>query len=246
MRDSRGAYTAERASALTGVPKSTVYYWARKGYVVPSSSPQSPKLWSFSDLLALRAVYWLRQPKDLVSGGGKPKRVVFSGLPARNPDIPRTSMPAVREALGQLRELDLDLFVEDPSFPEGLRPLLLVNRGGELLIHEPSQHPRRLDGQLAHGELMDLLAPMETAEGTLGPHLLRPRPLLRIVPKKLGGSPHVKDTRVETLSLAALQDSGYTEEGIARLYPFIPRQAVHESVDLEGQLRRNLEARAAA
>ena len=40
-------------------------------------------------------------------------------------------------------------------------------------------------------------------EGGTGPDLLRPRPQLRIVPGKLGGSPHVEHTRLETLALAS-------------------------------------------
>lgn len=239
-------YTAERASALTGVPKSTVYYWARRGHVVPTASPRSPKLWSFPDLLALRAVYWLRQPKDVMERIRGSAQVVFSRASEREPDIPRTSMPQVMSALEQLRELDLDLFTEDLQGDIGLRPTVLVNRDGEILIHPPGEYPRHLDGQAAHEDLMDLLAPMRTAEGTHGPDLLRPRPMLRIVPKKLGGAPHVKNTRVDTLSLDSLHSSGYTEEGVAKLYPFIPRQAIRESVELERQLRDNLSARAAA
>lgn len=245
MFDSAGVYSADRASALTGVPKSTVYYWARKGHVVPSASPQDPKLWSFQDLLALRVVYWLRQPKNIVQTAEE-TQVVFSDLPAENPDIPRTTMSAVRAALARLRELDLEPFTVDPETESGFRPTLVAKRNGELLVHPPGEYPYGLDGQRAHDELIDLLAPLRTVEGTYGPDLLRPRPLLRIVPKKLGGSPHVQDTRVETLSLDSLRRSGYSEEGVAKLYPFITKQAVRESVDLERQLRRNLEPRRAA
>lgn len=50
----RGEYTAERAAALSGVPKSTVHYWARQGILIPSGSPERVKLWSYGDLMALR------------------------------------------------------------------------------------------------------------------------------------------------------------------------------------------------
>ncbi len=66
--EARGAYTAERAAALSGVPKSTVHYWARQGILVPSVSPVRVRLWSYSDLLALRTIYWLRQTKQDPSG----------------------------------------------------------------------------------------------------------------------------------------------------------------------------------
>lgn len=245
IMDSQGAYSADRASALTGVPASTIYYWARKGHVVPSASQTKEKLWSFPDLLALKAVYWLRQPKKLVKSAGGGRATVFERGAGVAPDIPRTSMPAVVAALDQLRELDLEPFESDPHAENGLRPTILVTRRGEILIRPPGESPRELSGQEVL-EWMDLVAPMITAEGTHGPNLFQPRPLLRIVPRKLGGSPHVRDTRVETLSLDALRKSGYSEEGIAKLYPFIPREAIRQSVQLEQQLRSNVRRRAAA
>jgi DNA-binding transcriptional MerR regulator len=86
-----GAYTADRAAALSGVPKSTIHYWARKGYLVPSVSAERVKLWSYTDLLALRTIYWLRQPKRTHEGQ----------------EIPASTMPAVRRALQALQALDL-------------------------------------------------------------------------------------------------------------------------------------------
>jgi uncharacterized protein (DUF433 family) len=50
--------------------------------------------------------------------------------------------------------------------------------------------------------------------------LLRPRELLRIVPRKLSGAPHVLDTRVETQAIAALSQRGYAPDKIRELYPF--------------------------
>lgn len=236
-----GAYTAERASALTGVPKSTIYYWAQKGPVAPSFSPREPKLWSFPDLLALRAVYWLRKPKDILKEQSRGKHVAISKR--ASPDIPRTSMKAVRDALRQLRDLDLEIFVESV---DGYESTVVVTMSGEVLLRPPGEAPRSLDGQLVSDELLDLVAPLTTVEGTHGPNLLCPRPLLRIVPKKLGGAPHVRGTRIETQSLESLRASGYTEEGIVNLYPYVSSDAVRESFDLERQLRDNLRTRAAA
>ncbi len=36
----RGVYDADRAAALAGVPKPTLYYWARKKLYVPSIAPE--------------------------------------------------------------------------------------------------------------------------------------------------------------------------------------------------------------
>ena len=85
-----GCYEASRASALSGVPKSTVYLWARNGLVSPSVSPTRVKLWSYADLMALRIVYWLRHPKSK-SGG----------------EVPASPMTRVRGALAGLDERGL-------------------------------------------------------------------------------------------------------------------------------------------
>lgn len=58
---SRGVYDGHRAAALSGVPYSTVQYWAREGPVLPSISPERVRYWSWLDLVKLRGVYWLRQ-----------------------------------------------------------------------------------------------------------------------------------------------------------------------------------------
>jgi hypothetical protein len=86
---SDGCYEAARAAALSGVPKTTVYWWARQGIVVPSVSPVREKLWSYSDLMALRVVSWLRHPKAA----------------GNDVDLPASPMPKVRKALALLDEL---------------------------------------------------------------------------------------------------------------------------------------------
>jgi hypothetical protein len=49
-------YDARRAAALSGVPLSTLYQWARRGIIEPSASAERPRLWSYADLMALRIV----------------------------------------------------------------------------------------------------------------------------------------------------------------------------------------------
>ena len=61
----RGVYGGRRAAALAGMPYSTLHYWAREGVVVPSISPERVRLWSWSDLLKLRAVKWLRENRQV-------------------------------------------------------------------------------------------------------------------------------------------------------------------------------------
>ncbi len=105
---------------------------------------------------------------------------------------------------------------------------------------------QNLDGQLGDEGLLDLVAPFATREGTRGPDLARPRPDLRIVPAKLGGSPHVVGTRNETCAIAALAQDDFTTDGILSLYPYLTREQIEQAVDLERQLSENLLHKAAA
>ena len=213
----RGAYTADRAAALSGVPKSTVHYWARREILVPSVSSLRVKLWSYGDLMGLRTIQWLRHEKANPRGG----------------EVPAASMKAVRRALATLAELDLSLWTEDGG------PHVAVDPAGRVFVLA-SEGPQTSDGQRAIGEdLLDLIAPFDVAQQQ-GPDLRAPRPRLRIVPGKLGGAPHVYGTRLESEALAALRERGMDRAAIARLYPGVGSEAIDDALDLEAQLRGNL------
>ena len=221
--DVGGAYSADRASALSGVPKSTVHYWARKDYLVPSVSPQRVKLWSYADLLGLRFIYWLRQPK-----------FAKDGL-----DIPRTTMSAVRRVLKRLRSLDMELFDEE------LRPSVRIDRSGELLIKPASGPLETLEGQTVSEETVDLIAPFYVAKNVRSLDLHRPSDFVRIVPLKLSGAPHVVSTRVETEALDSLARRGFGVEQIARLYPVLRSEEIADALDVERAYAESARRRAA-
>ena len=210
---SEGCYDAARAAALSGVPKSTVYYWASHQIVVPSVSPVREKLWSYADLMALRVVSWLRHPK----GDDQAVR-------------PASPMHEVRRALGELDRRSLDIW--NPEIV-GRSPLV-VDRAGTIHIRDDAG-VEDLTGQPPLSEdLLDLLGPFDQLGGN-GPDLVAPRQHLRIVPARVAGEPHVANSRLTTLSLAALADRGMSSEQIAALYE-IDVEAVDEAVDLERQL----------
>jgi uncharacterized protein (DUF433 family) len=218
VMDPRGAYPADRAAALSGVPKSTIHWWAREEILVPSVSRERVKLWSYSDLLGLRTIAWLRATKTSPDGY----------------DVPATAMKAVRRALRELRELELELWTEERS------PNVGVDRRGQIVL-DLGGEPRLLDGQqLLDAEMFDVLRPFEMGSARGGPDLVAPRPRLRIVPGKLAGAPHVYRTRIETEALAALRWRGLAAGKIVSLYPVLEPADVDEALDLEQQLQPDL------
>jgi uncharacterized protein (DUF433 family) len=204
-----GAYTADRAAALSGVPMSTVHYWSRKGWLVPSVSAERTKLWSYADLLELRMIDWLRKDKD---------------EPVEH-EIPRSRMKQIREAKARLVDFDLRLFQDGTS-------TVAVTRAGEVIICRQGVIPHDSQGQ----QLTDYVDLIQPEAGRI--HLLRPRKTIRIVPGKLSGAPHVQETRVETEALHALKVSGYDSTSIRALYPYLSIEAVEEAIDLEEELAR--------
>jgi uncharacterized protein (DUF433 family) len=209
-----GCYEAERAAALSGVPISTVYYWARTGVIVPTVSPERPKRWSYADLIGLRLIYWLRHPKE---GESVP--------------VPASPMSDIRRALAELDELGFDIWssgYDGPSTP------LRVDRTGKVYVDvgewiETSHREGVIE------EVLDLLGPFDTFEGH-GPDLIRPRPHLRIVPGKVSGEPHLDHSRITTLAIASLYDRFGDVDRVAALYPDVSMDAIREAIDLERQL----------
>lgn len=220
MTSSQGAYTADRVAALAGVPRSTVHYWARNEILEPSVSVRRVMLWSYVDLMGLRMIYWLRQAKEL--GDGK--------------TVPASSMPAVRRALGQLRELDLSIWTGNGGGS------ISVDRAGEIHVDVNGSHEVGGRQRVLDPDMVDLVRPFATPQETRGPDLRHPRPQLRIIPGKLGGEPHIRRTRLETQALAALARRGLEDDKIYRLYPIATAEAIDQGLDLERQLRRNLAA----
>ena len=77
-------------------------------------------------------------------------------------------MSAVRRALKELAELDLDLWTEDAG------PNVAVDRRGGLVL-DVRDHPQRADGQqLLDADQFQLLRPFEISRETRGPDLVAP------------------------------------------------------------------------
>lgn len=203
----RGIYHARRAAALAGIPLRTLHHWAHSGFFRPSVSPDPRDyLWSWGDLLALRAIDWLRRKKV-------------------DADLPHASFQTIRSALA---ELDKD------GLPRHKLRELAISSDGALFFLGDDGQPTRADAsrQAALPGILSLVS----AYNDRGPDLLEPRPLLRILPGKLHGEPHVVHTRIATAVLFELHCEGYSDIQIQRMYPDVSEDALHQAVDLEQSL----------
>lgn len=201
----RGVYDTRRAAALSGVPASTLHYWARTGLYTPSISPRPrTRLWSWSDLLALRALDWFRKGDD---------------------DRARARVADLRVALDRIEQTGYSR--------EDLSQILAISAGdGRLYLQLPDRTIRAdPGGQAALDETLYLVRPYKH-----GPDLLQPRPLLRIIPGKLHGEPHIVGTRIPSLTIAALDRDGFSPEQIGAMYPDATVEALREAIAFERSL----------
>jgi DNA-binding transcriptional MerR regulator/uncharacterized protein (DUF433 family) len=205
----RGVYSAERASQLSGVPKSTVYYWARESkLLVPSVSNKRVKLWSYRDLVFLRFVAWLR------TNGARP--------------------PTVRAVLDTVRDVSIDLHIRSAGarvFSSTDNPDAIVDvltnqlaLAGEIAAMLPEFH-------LDASEMNEL-----GRRRLWGPHLIRPTENTRIHPDVLSGDPFVHRSRIPTTALYALTERGLSAERIAELYE-LELDVTKEALWLESSVR---------
>ena len=212
-------YDADRAAALAGVPKSTLHYWARTELYAPSISPvPRVRLWSWADLLALRVIDWLRR-RDVPGEAPAPGSRARAG-------IPRVATQKIRQAVEQLAQRGIPR--------ERLAEVLTASRSGALFLQLPEAPAVRAQPgqQGALPDLLDFVSPYAGA-----PDLLQPRPLLRIIPGKLHGEPHVLDTRISSATLYALEEAGYTAEQVGQMYPDVSPEALAQALDLERSLQ---------
>jgi uncharacterized protein (DUF433 family) len=213
------SYPAERAAALAGIPKSTLYYWARTGLVEPSVSFQKVKRWSYADLLVLRLVDWLRKDKPRAED---------------EQALPRASMRRIRNELAHAVELGERLM--DARFTVEVDP-----RGRLHFGTSAAKWIELGEGvQQYEAGALDLVSPFEIHAGVVGPDLVRPGETLRIIPGKLSGEPHVEATRIQTQAIGALEARGLDPGSIVELYPDLGIENVTAAIALERRLAENL------
>jgi uncharacterized protein (DUF433 family)/DNA-binding transcriptional MerR regulator len=209
----RGRYFADRAGQLSGVPTRTVYDWAQKGVLVPDYD-ESPKAWSYRDLVYLRLTAWLRsghiplpQVVDVVSRW----RDEFSQPPSPDEE---TTISTDGIGIGVGPGFDEDALTGQTVF--------------ETMVHTVAT--------------FDLLAPLDVeGMGSLhlwGPNLVRPTEHTSISPWVLRGEPVIRGSRMSTGAIYALRTRRRLEvSDIVDLYPDLDAVSVEDALGLETRLR---------
>lgn len=218
LRRPRGRYDAHRAAQLAGVPRSTVYDWAREGVVVPDYRNVRPMYWSYRDLVFLRMMAWLRTL-------GMERRLAvdrisyFRGAFAEMTDL---------EAFEQIRSDGTSVLIGDNSVDD-LTGAQLLSKGFLVFLDDfRLVVPAAEVSELGSAKLW-------------GPDLLIPIERVAIDPWVMGGDPCVYGTRIPTSTIYALMTQRELRpEAIAALY----RSALKESdIEAAASLEEALRAR---
>ncbi len=213
LRVPRGRYRAERAAQLSGVPTRTVYHWAQTKTLVPDYQ-ESPKAWSYRDLVYLRLTAWLRThglPLATVVRFVSNWREEFAST-GSDPDVTTISSDGVGLGVG-------DGFEVDELTGQGVFPTMVKTV-----------------------ETFDLLDPLDVAQlgrtRLWGPNLVRPTANTAISPWVMRGEPCIRGSRLATGPLYVLAaNRRLGADAISRLYPGISAEDVGEALDLEQRLR---------
>ncbi len=210
LRSPRGRYTAERASQLSGIPKSTLYEWRSSNVWRPDYSADNPVEWSYRDLVFVRLLAKLRQhqmPRDRASDHAIELRTRIEG--GARIHVVRTDHRVI--------------LVDD-------KPLM---QHGET----PFEHPDFIE-LMESFELTEPID--EFHRGNLwGPDLVAPSNFSYISPWVMAGDPCITRTRIPTASVYALGvERRLPPAHIVELYPGLTEEMVNDARQFEQRLRR--------
>ncbi len=210
-----GRYTVERATQLSGVPKSTIYKW-RQTKVLGSDFPvDSPATWSYRDLVLLRLLAWLRQRGMRLSMAAEKilnvRTHLSKGIDIQRIHATRFDVVITGNAATDVHD-DRENLLPSADFYDLLATFNL---------HEPVDELR------------------SRKKGSLwAPDLVEPSTHSTITPWVLAGDPCVKNTRIPTAAIFALRTvRQLPTDTIAKLYPGLSDQMIEDVTRLEERLR---------
>ena len=212
LRHPRGRYTNARTSQLSGIPGSTLYEWGRHGVYAPDFGAESPKAWSYRDLVYLRLLAWLRQ-------GGMERYIAAEQVSTLKKQV------AEGRSVRRIYADRSTLIVDDED----------SNRVGGVNILPFDDLSKLL-------RVFDIAEPVKELRGKVGrlwaPDLVEPSLFTSITPWVMAGDPCVTNTRIPTSSIHALRaERGLNDAEIVELYPGLSIEAVKDADLLERRLR---------
>lgn len=215
LRHPRGRYSAERASQLSGVPKSTIYDWRRERIFTPDFTAAFPAMWSYRDLVLLRLLAWLRQ-------GGMARPLAAENVADVKQQL--TNGKQVRLIRATRRDVILD---------DGDGTVVSDDRANLL----PSSD---FYGLLAAFDLHEPIAELRPGNDrpVWAPDLVRPSDHSFISPMVMAGDPCIERTRIPTSAIHALHVERQLPVGsIVELYPGLTPEVAEDAISLERRLR---------
>lgn len=175
---------------------------------MPTAKRAGRYLYSWSDIVALRSIVYLRQEK---------------------------SLHKIRRAVATLRGLEAAEWEHLARYQLVSTPTTIVVKtpSGQLLDLE-----HRPGTVLEEVLMADVLEPFETREGTVVPAMRAPRPHLVIDPHLLGGYPVIAGSRVPFDLVAGLADDGAKPGEIVEMFPSVNKRAIRDAREFAHQVAR--------
>ena len=198
------AFPADLTSVMTGASKSQLTRWRSSGLLVPEANAARPPLYSFRDLVALRAIVRLRAD---------------------------TSLQKVRKAFANLDLFDL---TEHPS------TYTFAAIDGTIVMKTPDGQALDLVKQPGQEMLLtfaDVFKEFKNMQGKKVHNFLRPRKRLEVNPRRMGGLPTVKGTRLPYDEIARVIDGkDITVDNIGDYFPGIDRLAAKDALSFHREV----------
>ncbi|MDI5962843.1 DUF433 domain-containing protein [Streptantibioticus silvisoli] len=201
-------YSTSMAAALSGVTTGQLRDWRRNrernrggGPILRPAPTPGPALYSFEDVLALRAFARLGR-----------------GVPLRR----------IREAFTALEDPGPAAW---PSRPVQLSAFSLVADGDAVVLARSCQvaGPRARRRRTVLTTVAGVLGEFTPRAGVVVPHLLRPRFHVTVDPGTQSGLPVIAGTRVPFDAVADLVDDGVPPERITEHYPGVSAEAARDA-----------------